>query len=72
MRNMAYRCEFKYGKGGKAYLSAILDYGDRSIVSFVVSFSKNKALVLETFNVFCKYFFHKVASCISPPIAVGK
>jgi len=42
--------EFKYGDGQKAYLSAILDLGDRSIVSYVVGRSNNNALVFETFD----------------------
>lgn len=42
--------EFKYGKGEKAYLSAILDLGDRSIVSYVIGHSNNNALVFETFD----------------------
>lgn len=31
-------------------LSAILDLGDKSIVSFVIGHSNNNALVFETFN----------------------
>jgi len=42
--------EFKYGDGKKAYLSAILDLGDRSIVSYVIGKSNNNALVFETFD----------------------
>lgn len=42
--------EFKYGNGQKAYLSVILDLGDRSIVSYVVGHSNNNALVFETFD----------------------
>lgn len=42
--------EFKYGNGEKAYLSAILDLGDRSIVSYVISHSNNNALVFDTFD----------------------
>lgn len=42
--------EFKYGVGGKAYLSAILDLGDNSIVSFVLGHSNNNALVFRTFK----------------------
>lgn len=42
--------EFKYGNGLKAYLSAILDLGDRSIVSYVIGHSNNNALVFETFD----------------------
>jgi transposase InsO family protein len=42
--------EFKYGNGLKAYLSAILDLGDRSIVSYVFGHSNNNALVFETFD----------------------
>lgn len=42
--------EFKYGNGEKAYLSAILDLGDRSIVSYVIGHSNNNALVFETFD----------------------
>lgn len=42
--------EMKYGANSKAYLSAILDLSDKSIVSFVVGHSNNNALVFETFN----------------------
>ncbi|WFA16367.1 transposase [Paenibacillus mucilaginosus] len=40
--------EFKYGNGQKAYLSAILDLHDKSIVSRVVGHSNNNPLVFET------------------------
>ena len=40
--------EMKYGVSSKAYLSAILDLGDKSIVSFVIGHSN--ALVFETFD----------------------
>ena len=43
--------EFKYGEGKKAYLSAILDLGDKSIVSYVIGKSNNNALVFETFDI---------------------
>lgn len=42
--------EFKYGISGKAYLSAILDLGDNSIVSFVLGHSNNNNLVFKTFK----------------------
>lgn len=42
--------EFKHGVSGKAYLSAILDLGDNSIVSYVLGHSNNNALVFKTFN----------------------
>lgn len=42
--------EMKYGVSSKAYLSAILDLGDKSIVSFVIGHSNNNALVFETFD----------------------
>ncbi|NDI37221.1 IS3 family transposase [Chengkuizengella sediminis] len=42
--------ELKYGNGQKAYLSAILDLGDRSIVSYVLGKSNNNALVFHTFD----------------------
>lgn len=42
--------EMKYGQDKKAYLSAILDLADKSIVSFVVGRSNNNELVFETFN----------------------
>lgn len=35
----------------KAYLSAILDLSDKSIVSFVIGHSNNNALVFETFDI---------------------
>lgn len=40
--------EFKYGNGQKAYLSAILDLHDKSIVSYVLGHSNNNPLVFET------------------------
>jgi len=43
--------EFKYGEGKKAYLSAILDLGDKSIISYVIGKSNNNALVFETFDI---------------------
>lgn len=43
--------EMKYGQGQKAYLSAILDLADKSIVSFVVGRSNNNQLVFETFDI---------------------
>ncbi len=43
--------EMKYGIGGKAYLSAILDLADKSIVSFVIVHSNNNALVFKTFDI---------------------
>lgn len=46
--------EFKYGKGQKAYLSAILDLGDRSIVSYMLGFSNNNTLVFNTFDLAIK------------------
>lgn len=42
--------EFKYGDGKKAYLSAILDLGDKSIVSYVIGKSNNNSLVFKTFE----------------------
>lgn len=43
--------EMKYGTGQKAYLSAILDLSDKSIISFVVGHSNNNNLVFETFDI---------------------
>jgi transposase InsO family protein len=42
--------EFKYGNDGKAYLSAILDLKDRSIVSYVIGRHNNNRLVFDTFD----------------------
>ncbi|MDR5567213.1 IS3 family transposase [Paenibacillus larvae] len=42
--------ELKYGNGRKAYLSAIVDVYDNSIVSWVLSPSNNKKLVMDTVN----------------------
>lgn len=42
--------EFKLGNGRKAYLSAILDLGDKSIVSYVLGHSNNNQLVFNTFD----------------------
>lgn len=46
--------EFKYGDGKKAYLSAILDLGDKSIVSYVIGKSNNNSLVFQTFDLAIK------------------
>lgn len=43
--------EMKYGSGSKAYLSAILDLSDKSIVSFVMGHSNNNLIVFETFDI---------------------
>jgi transposase InsO family protein len=48
--------EMKYGTSSKAYLSAILDLGDKSIVSFVIGHSNNNALVFETFDLAHKQY----------------
>ena len=40
--------EFKYGNGKKAYLSAIIDLHDKSIVSYVLGNSNNNDLVFKT------------------------
>ncbi|SMF86424.1 Transposase InsO and inactivated derivatives [Paenibacillus uliginis N3/975] len=40
--------ELKYGNGRKAYLSAIVDVYDNSIVSWVLSHSNNNKLVMDT------------------------
>jgi len=42
--------EFKYGQASKAYLSAILDLYDGSIISYVIGQSNNNPLVFETFD----------------------
>jgi len=42
--------EMKYGPDKKAYLSAILDLRDKSIVSFVLGHSNNNELVFKTFD----------------------
>ena len=42
--------EMKYGDENKAYLSAILDLADKSIVAFVVGRSNNTELVWKTFD----------------------
>ena len=42
--------EMKCGLEGKAYLSAILDLGDKSIVAFVLGHSNNNELVFKTFD----------------------
>lgn len=43
--------EFKFGNNKKAYLSAIMDISDKSIVSYVVGKSNNNPLVFETFDI---------------------
>ena len=42
--------EFKYGNGQKAYLSAILDLHDKSIVSYVLGHANNNSLVFQTLD----------------------
>lgn len=42
--------EFKYGTSKKAYLSAILDLYDGSIISYVLGRSNKNSLVLENFD----------------------
>ncbi|MYL53401.1 hypothetical protein GLW08_08620 [Pontibacillus yanchengensis] len=42
--------EFKYGPSKKAYLSAIRDLYDGSIVSYVLGHSNNNQLVFETLD----------------------
>jgi transposase InsO family protein len=42
--------EFKLTNGKKAYLSAILDLHDNSIVAYVLGHSNNNPLVFETFD----------------------
>ncbi len=42
--------EFKLTNGQKAYLSAILDLGDKSIVSYVLGRFNNNQLVFDTFD----------------------
>ncbi|MEL7563332.1 MAG: IS3 family transposase [Dehalobacterium sp.] len=41
--------EFKLTTGQKAYLSAILDLGDKSIISYVLGHFNNNKLVFDTF-----------------------
>ncbi|WP_432409569.1 IS3 family transposase [Wukongibacter sp. M2B1] len=42
--------EFKYGANSKAYLSAIIDLADKSVVAYVLGKSNNNSLVFETFK----------------------
>lgn len=42
--------ELRYGNGRRAYLSAIIDMYDNSIVSYVVGHSNNNNLVMETIH----------------------
>ena len=42
--------EFKLTNGSKAYLSAILDIGDNSIISYVIGKSNNNKLVFDTLD----------------------
>jgi transposase InsO family protein len=48
--------EFKYGNSQKAYLSAILDLHDKSIVSYVLGHSNNNPLVFKTLDMAQKAF----------------
>ena len=42
--------KFKLANGSKAYLSAILDIGDNSIISYVIGKSNNNKLVFDTLD----------------------
>lgn len=42
--------ELKYGNGQKAYLSAILDLHDKSIIAYVLGHSNNNGLVFKTLD----------------------
>lgn len=42
--------EFKYGDQSKAYLSAVLDYGDNKIISYQLSTRNDNDLVFKTFT----------------------
>jgi len=42
--------EFKYGNSKKAYLSAILDLNDKSIVAYVLGHSNNNGLVFKNLD----------------------
>jgi transposase InsO family protein len=42
--------EFKYGNGQKAYLSAILDLHDKTVVAYVLGHSNNNNLVFRTLD----------------------
>jgi len=46
--------ELKYGNGQKAYLSAILDLHDNTIISYVLGQSNNNRLVFKTVNLALK------------------
>lgn len=46
--------EFKYGDGKKAYLSAIFDVHDKSIVAYVLGHSNNNNLVFRTLELAMK------------------
>ena len=48
--------EFKYGDGGKMYLSAILDLKDKSIVAYAVGHSNNNSLLFDTFDIAVKNY----------------
>jgi putative transposase len=43
--------EFKYGDSQKAYLSAILDLHDKTIVAYVLGHSNNNSLVFKTLDI---------------------
>ena len=48
--------EFKYGNGKKAYLSAILDLGDRSIIAYTFGRSNNNQLVFDNLDLAVEQF----------------
>lgn len=48
--------EFKYGNGQKAYLSAIMDLYDNSIVSYVLGHRNNNNLVFKTLDLALKAY----------------
>lgn len=47
--------EFKYSKGQKAYMSAILDLGDKSIVAYTLGRINNNDLVFRNFALAMQY-----------------
>ena len=49
-RNAKVNHKCKYGKGEKAYLSAVLDYGTKKIVAYQISKQNNNQIVKDTFN----------------------
>lgn len=62
--------EFKYGNDKKAYLSAIIDFYDISIVSYILGHSNNNKLVFQTMTPALQKFKKKMSILLFIAIVV--